>query len=149
MLFFNRTLWFIIILISLLFLPAFAQEPIEYNEDLPDLRLEGSDTYKDGTILLLSAQENNETKFINTKIHLRIIFVNRTILPVEIDHSSLPNFIPECDSINPLLCAVTLTPRALIKGYVLIESSKNGVPYKQMIVTWDGIIHRYVNKGES
>ncbi|GES72586.1 hypothetical protein GLOIN_2v1769303 [Rhizophagus clarus] len=142
---FNKTLQFLIITFTLLLIITFAQEPIKYNEGLYNLRFEGSDTYKDGTIILLFTQGNNQIKFSDTKIHLRIIFVNRTILPVEIDYSSLPDFIPQCNSVNPLLCATTLTPKALVERYVLIESSQNGISYKQMIVSWDGIIHDVYN----
>ncbi|CAB4487773.1 unnamed protein product, partial [Rhizophagus irregularis] len=139
---FNKTLQFLIITFTLLLITVFAQEPITYNENLYNLRFEGSDTYKDGTIILLFTQGNNQTKFLDTKIHLRIIFVNRTILPVEIDYSSISDFIPQCNSsVNPLLCATTLTPKALVERYILIESSRNGISYKQMIVSWDGIIH--------
>jgi hypothetical protein len=140
---FSKTLLFLFTIFTLSIITVFAQEPIEYNENLPSLRFGGSDTYKDGTIILLFTQGNNQTKFLDTKIHLRIIFVNRTILPVEIDYNSLPDFIPQCNSINPLLCATTLTPKALIERHVLIESSQNGSPYKQMIISWDGVIHRY------
>ncbi|PKC04909.1 hypothetical protein RhiirA5_486847 [Rhizophagus irregularis] len=113
---FNKTLQFLIITFTLLLITVFAQEPITYNENLYNLRFEGSDTYKDGTIILLFTQGNNQTKFLDTKIHLRIIFVNRTILPVEIDYSSISDFIPQCNSsVNPLLCATTLTPKAVYK----------------------------------
>ncbi|CAG8677371.1 23170_t:CDS:10 [Rhizophagus irregularis] len=141
MVIFSRTLFFLITIFTLSIIVTFAQEPIEYTESLPGFRFGGSDTYKDGTIILLFTQGNNQTKFLDTKIHLRIIFVNRTILPVEINYNSLPDFIPQCNSINPLLCATTLTPKALIERYVLIESSQNGSPHKQIIISWDGIIY--------
>ena len=134
---YNRTLWFLImILLSLLS----TSSAIKHYEDLSDLRLDGSDTYDSGVIVLLFTQADDETGH-NTTIHLRIILNDETVLPVEIDCSSLPNFIPKCRESDPNVCS--LSPKALIEGYVLIESVDESNQKKQIIVSWDRKIHRY------
>ncbi|GES85070.1 hypothetical protein GLOIN_2v1769303 [Rhizophagus clarus] len=139
----NKTLWFlVIILLSLILTPASkfptALKSISNHEDLPDLRLDGSDTYNNGTILLLFTQKYNKTRY-NTIIHLRIILNDETIYPVEIDCSSQPDFIPKCKKSKDS-DACSLTPKALIEGYVLIESIDKSNRKKQMIVSWDNKI---------
>ena len=124
----NRILWLFIITFLLL-LTTFAQDPTLIQTD-PNLHLEGADTYYDGTIVLLFT-EGNDTMRFNTKIHLRIIFVNNAILPVEIVYNYNSSFVFE---------GSTLTPKALIEGYVLIESF--GITQQISIVSWDGTIHK-------
>jgi hypothetical protein len=142
----NKILWpLIMILLSLLPISTSKHHPmafksVNFHEDLPDLRLDGLDTYNDGTIILLFTQKNNKTKY-NTTIHLRIIFSNETIYPVEIDCSSHPDFIPKCKKRNDS-DACSLSPKALIEGYVLIESVNKSKQKKQMIVSWDKKIDR-------
>jgi hypothetical protein len=94
--------------------------------------------------------QGNDTLRFDAKIHLCIIFVNRTIVPVEIDCSSIPNFVLEqkfTETIVPLRHKLKAT--ALINGYVLIESIIAGTEptgsdsAKQMIVSWDGKIQKY------
>ncbi|RIA84002.1 hypothetical protein C1645_859937 [Glomus cerebriforme] len=138
----NRTLLLLTIIILLSPISTLALDSLEYNEDLPNLRLEGSDTYNDGTIILLFSQGNNETRFNTDEIHLRIIFVNRQVNKVKIDLSSYPDLIPKCKGYKYLECS--LNPSALIDGYVLIESFRNNTR-KQMIVTWDGTIQSVLN----
>lgn len=143
----NRTLWLLII-ISLSLLPIFASEPpialksINNHENLPNLHLDGSDTYNDGTIILLFTQKSTNKIIYDTTIHLRIIFNNETIHPIEIDCSFLPDFIPKCKKSKDS-DACSLSPKALIEGYVLIESVDKSKRKKQMIVSWDKKIDRY------
>jgi hypothetical protein len=128
---FNRTLWLLIMMLSSL-LTTIA---IKYYEDLPDLRLDGTDTYDSGTIILLFTQGNDETRNTTT-IHLRVIFNDKTVhRPIKIDCSSHPNFIPK-------YTARSLSPNALIEGYVLIESVDESSRKQQMIVSWDEKIHK-------
>lgn len=147
----NKTLWLLVI-IFLLLLPTFAQDSLKYNvvqlkdsleypEDLPNLQLEpqGYDTYDDGTVVIIFTQGNENLRF-DAKIHLRIIFVDKTILPVVIDCSSIPNFVYEQKYEKSIMFTNLLTVTALINGYVLIDSSKVN---KQIIVSWDGKIQRY------
>jgi hypothetical protein len=133
----NRTLWLLIMILSSL-LTTIA---IKHYEDLTDLLLDGTATYDNGTIILLFTQGNNETRN-NTAIHLRVILNDGTVLPpVKIDCSSLPNFIPKCrNNLDPNVCS--LSPKALIEGYVLIESVDESNRKKQIIVSWDEEIHR-------
>ncbi|RIA99694.1 hypothetical protein C1645_811032 [Glomus cerebriforme] len=147
---FNKTLW--ILIISFILIPILllhAKEPLEYTENISNLHYEGSDTYQDGKTILLFTQRNNETNFINTKFHMCIIFVNRTVLSIEIDYGSLPfDFIPKCEdgnSFNSFDCNILLTPKALIDGYVLIESRLGQLPHREIIVSWNGIIHKTLN----
>lgn len=115
---------------------------IKYYEDLPDLRLEGTSTYDSGTIILLFTQGNDETRD-NTTIHLRIILDNKTVLPpIKIDCSSFPNLIPKCRKSKDASAACSLSPTALIDGYVLIESVDESNRKKQIIVSWDEKIHK-------
>ncbi|CAB4422419.1 unnamed protein product [Rhizophagus irregularis] len=141
----NRILWILIVSLILLPILSHAQEPLEYIENLPNLHYEGSDTYQDGKIIILFTQRNNEIKFINTKLYLRIVFVNRTVLPIEINYNSFSfDFIPECD-VNSFDCNILFTPKALIDGYVLIESRLGSSPYREIIVSWNGIMHKKFN----
>ncbi|PKK80479.1 hypothetical protein RhiirC2_768042 [Rhizophagus irregularis] len=138
MTFLSRTLWLLIMMLSSL-LTTIA---IKYYEDLPDLRLEGTSTYDSGTIILLFTQGNDEIRD-NTKIHLRIILNNDTVLPpIKIDCSSLPNLIPKCRKSKDASGSCSLSPTALIDGYVLIESVDESNHKRQMIVSWDEKIHR-------
>src|SRR6266542_3313128 len=107
----------LLFLILLSLLSIFA---VKYNEDLSDLRLDDTATYDSGAIVLLFTQRDSDEIRHNTTIHLRIVLNNETVLPVEIDCSSLPNFIPKCRESDPNVCS--LSPKALIEGYVLIES---------------------------
>lgn len=132
---FNRRLWILIVSLILLSILLHAQEPLEYIENLPNLHYEGSDIYQDGKIILLFTQRNNEIKFINTELYLRIIFVNRTVLPIEIDYNSFSlDFIPECD-VNSFDCNISFSPKALIDSYVLIESRLGLSLYREIIVS--------------
>ncbi|PKC70432.1 hypothetical protein RhiirA1_391338 [Rhizophagus irregularis] len=137
----NKTLW-LLIMILLSLLPIFASEPpialktINNHEDLPNLHLDGSDTYNDGTIILLFTQKSTNKIINNTTIHLRIIFNDETIQSIEIDCSSQPDFIPRCKKSKDS-DACSLNPKALIEGYVLIESIDKSERKKQIIVSWD------------
>ncbi|GBC17670.1 uncharacterized protein OCT59_003646 [Rhizophagus irregularis] len=137
----NKTLW-LLIMILLSLLPIFASEPpialktINNHEDLPNLHLDGSDTYNDGTIILLFTQKSTNKIINNTTIHLRIIFNDETIQSIEIDCSSQPDFIPRCKKSKDS-DACSLNPKALIEGYVLIESVDKSERKKQIIVSWD------------
>lgn len=143
----NKTLW-LLIMILLSLLPIFASEPpialktINNHEDLPNLHLDGSDTYNDGTIILLFTQKSTNKIINNTTIHLRIIFNDETIQSIEIDCSSQPDFIPRCKKSKDS-DACSLNPKALIEGYVLIESVDKSERKKQIIVSWDKKIVRY------
>jgi hypothetical protein len=148
----NKTLWLLVI-IYLLLLPTFAQDSLKYNviqsidsreyhEDVSNLQLEpqGYDTYDDGTAVIIFTQGNEKIRF-DAKIHMRIIFVNKTIVPVDIDCSHIPDFVYEqkFDG-NTIMFTYMLEVTALINGYVLIDSNRVG---KQIIVSWDGKIQRY------